>query len=256
MHTTRAACGRFLALALAPLILAAGTADAQRPDFLFHEPRGTMSFQLGWSMPREGSDLFDDLREDFTIQQGDFGSLTFGADIAFTVLRQLDVVLGLDHARAERVSEERGWLEDGWPILQTSELGTTNFTASARIYPLSRGRAYGSHAWVPAPIAPFVGGGAGLTWYTFDLHGDFVDRTTVDDPEGALIITRHWRSSGVTPAAHVLGGLEFSLTPRIVLRGEYRYHWASASLDSRDFYGYEPIDLAGHRAVLGIATRF
>jgi hypothetical protein len=246
-----------LALALAPLVLLAATADAQRPDFMFHEPTGTISFNLGWSMPREGGDLFDFVRDELTVERGDFAAPLLGGELAFRLGSRLDAALGVEHSRAQRHSELREWLEDGeFPILQTTEFGWTRATASGRIYLLDRGQSYGALAWVPSAWSPFVGGGGGAVWYTFEQYGDFIDYRTVDDPDGAVIFTDRFRSRGAGATAHALAGLDVSLTPRVVLRGEYRYHWGSAAMNARDFEGFDPIDLAGHRMTIGVATRF
>jgi opacity protein-like surface antigen len=256
MLDSRVPGARFLALAAAPLLLAVSAADAQRPDFLFHEPTGTISLYGGWAVPGERSDLFDFVREELTIERGDFNAPVIGAELSLRLMRHLDAALGIEHSRAERHSELREWLEDGRPITQTTEFGWTRAMASARVYLLDRGRSFGSHAWVPTRWSPFVGGGGGFVWYTFEQFGDFIDYETVDDPEGAVIFTDRFRSRGGGGSAHALAGLDISLTPRVVLRGEYRYHWGSARLDSRDFVGFEPIDLSAHRATIGIATRF
>lgn len=248
--------GHPLAMALVPLVLAASAADAQRPDFMFHEPHGSVAFFGGWSMPRESSDVFDFVRDELTIDRGDFNAPMLGAEVTVRLMSHLDLVGGVEHARAERWSELRDWLENGLPIEQTTEFASTRATASARLYLLSRGEAIGRHAWIPTRWSPFVGGGGGMAWYRFEQYGDFIDYQTVNDPEGAVIFTDRFRSSGNGATAHAMAGLDVSLTRYIVLRGEYRYNWGSAGMSSRDFVGFEPIDLAGHRATIGIATRF
>jgi opacity protein-like surface antigen len=245
-----------LALMLGIPFAPATPAAAQSPDFLFQRPTGTVSFYAGWSVPRESSDIFDHVRQFLTIEPGDFSGPLIGGDIAFSLTNRLDAVLGLEWASSERRSEDRDWLENGWPIEQTTKLDVGRLHASGRFYLMDRGQRIGSLAWVPTRWSPYVGGGGGLHWYTFEQFGDFVDYETVDDPEGAIIFTDTFRSSRSGVGAHALAGLEVSLTRRVVLRGEYRYNWGSAAVDSRAFAGFEPIDLSGHRAAIGIATRF
>lgn len=245
-----------LALALAAALVPAAPAAAQNPDFLFHRPTGTVSFFGGWAMHRESSDLFDFVREELTIERGDFNAPVLGGDVAFHLMDRLDAVLGLEWAGTERRSAYRDWVEDGRPIEQTTRFSWTRVNAGGRLYLLPRGQSYGSLAWVPTRWSPFVGGGGGITWYTFEQHGDFVDFMTMDDPEGPVIFTDRFRTSRNGASAHALGGLEVSLTRRVVLRGEYRYNWGSAPVDSRAFDDFGPIDLSGHRATIGIATRF
>jgi opacity protein-like surface antigen len=248
--------GLLLSVALVPLVLASSPVDAQRPDFLFHEPNGTIALYGGWWMPREGSDLFDFVRKELTIDRGDFNAPMVGAEASWRLMRNLDLVGGIEHARAEQGSELRDWVEDGLPIRQTTEFSSTRATAGARLYLLERGQAIGSHAWIPARWSPFVGGGGGVAWYRFEQYGDFIDYRTVDDPAGPEIFTDRFQSRGNGMTGHAMAGLDVSVARNIVLRGEYRYHWGSAAVSSRDFDGFGPIDLAGHRMTVGIATRF
>jgi opacity protein-like surface antigen len=253
---------RSIALALALGFSGAAFVEAQAPDFWFQRPNGSIALYGGWSVPRESSDLFDFVREQLTIEQGDFMGPVFGGEVAFSLTRRLDAVLGVEWSGSERRSEDRDyvepvdWRDEPLPIEQTTEFNTTRLNASGRFYLLDRGRTIGTHAWIPSRWAPYVGGGAGVTWYTFEQYGDFVDYTTVDDPEGAIIFSDRFRSRRSGVGAHALGGLEITVTPRIVLRGEHRYYWGSAAVDSRAFDGFAPIDLAGHRTTIGVATRF
>lgn len=258
MHTTRL-LARTLATAVAALVVAGAPSVAQAPDFLFGQPRGTIGVFGGWSMPREGSDLFEFVREQMTIDRGDFNGPIVGAEVAFGLTSFLDGVVGIEHAVAERDSELWDWVEDGLPIEQTTRFQVTRAVASGRVYLLPRGHAVGRHAWVPARWSPYVGGGGGIAWYRFEQFGDFVDFQTIghpDYPDGPAIFTDIFRSSGSGATVHAMAGVEVTVSRRIVLRGEYRYNWGDAPVDSRDFAGFDPIDLAGHRATLGIATRF
>jgi opacity protein-like surface antigen len=245
-----------MALALASLLSTAAFAAAQAPDFWFERPRGSVALYGGWSMPRESSDLFEFVRQEMTIQRGDFNGPLLGADVALALNSWLDVVLGVEGTRGSRDSELRHWVENGFPIQQTTEFGWTRATASGRAYLLPRGQTIGTHAWVPGRWAPYVGGGAGVVWYTFEQYGDFIDYLTVDDPAGPEIFTDRLRSTGSGATTHALAGLEVSLTRNLVLRGEYRYNWGSAPVDAFVFRGFDDIDLAGHRTTIGIATRF
>jgi opacity protein-like surface antigen len=252
---------RGLALALAGAFPVAGAAAAQAPDFWFDQPRGSASVYGGWSMPREGSDLFEFVRGEMTIERGAFNAPLIGADVAFRLTDRLDAVLGVETSRGRKHSMLHDWVEligtDTVPIEQTTELRVTRATASGRFYLLERGRTIGSHAWVPARWSPYVGGGGGIAWYRFEQVGDFVDFQTIDHPEGPEVFHDRIRSTGSGGTAHVLAGLEWGLTRSLVLRGEYRYNWGSAPVDARAFRGgFDPIDLAGHRATIGIATRF
>lgn len=250
--------GRALLTALVPLVVLAAPATGQRPDFFFGQPNGTISLFGGWSMPNEGSDLFDFAREELTVERGDFAGPLLGIEAAYRLTDWLDVALGVEGARAERRSTVRGWdAVDQLPIEQTNSFSRTRATGSLKGYLLERGRKIGTHAWIPGRWAPFVGGGAGIVWYSFEQHGEFVDYQTYDPiTDTADIFADRFRTTGTGASGHVLAGLEISLTRHLVLRGEHRYYWGSAPVASRDFSGFDPIDLAGHRTAIGIATRF
>lgn len=256
----------YVPIRLLPLVflVVALPASAQTPDFLFQRPNITVGVHGGWSVPRESSDLFDWVREEMTLQQGDFSGPLFGADVGYRLTERLDVALGVEWSRGEQESVLVEHVEviggEVFDIAQTTALTTTRLNASGRFYLLERGRTIGSHAWVPAAWSPYVGGGAGIVWYSFEQWGDFIDFLTLDDPEGPIIFTDRLRSSRSGVAPHAMAGLDISLTPRVVLRGEYRYNWGSAAVDPRVFDGgdvpFDPIDLAGHRATIGLAMRF
>jgi hypothetical protein len=243
--------GQTLAVALIPLAVLAAPATGQRPDFRFDQPNGTIALFGGWSMPSEGSDLFDFAREELTVERGDFAGPLLGIEAAYRLMDWLDVVAGVEGMRAESRSEFRDWVDmDDLPIEQTNAFSWTRATASAKVYPLARGRTVGSHAWIPGRWAPFVGGGGGIAWYSFQQDGDFVDFDTLE------VFRDLFRTTGTGASGHILAGLEISLSRQLVLRGEHRYYWGSAPVASSDFSGFDPIDLAGHRTTIGIATRF
>jgi hypothetical protein len=68
------------------------------------------------------------------------------------------------------------------------------------------------------------------------------------------VITRAYESDGWAPALQALGGVDVTLTPRIGFTADLRGTWARAEL-SRDFSGYEKIDLSGVTGALGFTLR-
>ncbi len=86
-------------------------------------------------------------------------------------------------------------------------------------------------------------------WYRFRQEGDFVDFQTLE------IFSDELTSTGWAPMAQALAGLDFFLTPRLGLTGEARYSWARAEL-SDAFEQFDPIDLSGLSATIGIHLRF
>ncbi len=107
----------------------------------------------------------------------------------------------------------------------------------------------GSYAWIPARILPYVGAGGGVVRYNFEQYGDFVDTVTLD------IFPADLNSKGFASTEHVATGIDIGITPVIFANVEARYSWAKSDL-SRDFAGFQPIDLAGLRLIGGIYFRF
>ena len=107
---------------------------------------------------------------------------------------------------------------------------------------------------LPTMFSPYIGAGGGTLRYELVQQGEFVD--TQDDGSGNFdIFYDHYRSSGWTPTAHAMLGAEFALTPRVGIATEGRYGWARSDM-SEDFVGFEPIDLSGFSATMGLTLRF
>jgi opacity protein-like surface antigen len=239
-------------LVLVPLLLLVPTTTlaAQDADFMFRRPVVTVSAYGGWAMPGEGGDVFDDIRDQLTVDRGAFNSATWGGEVAWRATERFDVAASLEYAKASTGSEYRDWVDSNDnPIEQTTELRRTPLTLSVKAYLLERGRTISRFAWVPARWSPYVGVGGGYVWYDYVQSGDFVDFDTLE------IFTDELQSEGRAPTAHVLAGVEASLSEYFLIRGEYRYSWASAKPDSRYFVGYDAIDLGGGRATLGLVVR-
>lgn len=246
---------RFLAL---PALLSLGLAIAQSAEaqgsgegFLFREPSVSLGLRGGFNHANAGSDIFSFATEHLTLGRGDFSGPAVGADLGIRLFPRVDLVVGTGYAGASAASEFREWVEgeDDLPIEQTTRFQQVPVTAGVKAYLTPRGRSIGQFAWIPAAFAPYVGAGGGGVWYRFRQQGDFVDIETLE------IFTDELESSGWAPAAHGLAGLDVSLTPRIALTGEARYSWGSAELGNA-FEGFEPIDLSGVSATVGITFRF
>lgn len=234
-------------------------AAAQSEDgFLFRRPRVSLGFNAGYAIPRAGSDVYDDLTRRHTLEDSDFQSPVFMGSLGIRASERFDVSLEVGYAGSRTRSEYRDWVEvvgdETLPIEQTTELERIPITASVRAYLWDRGRRISRFAWVPATWSPYVGLGGGWVHYSFQQEGDFV----VEEPgadEGAIFRDRI-ESDGSGGIFHLSAGAEFSISPRFVLRGETRYSWAEADLDTTFGAYQEPIDLSGLQATVGIAVRF
>lgn len=238
------------ALHLVPSPLSAQQVSAQQdPDFLFGRPSVTVGLHGGWSMPSQSGEIFEFVRERLTVERGAFDGFTVGGEVSWRWTERVDVTASLEYASASVGSEFRDWVDqDDRPIEQTTDLSRLPLTVSVKGYLFERGREISRLAWIPTGWSPYVGGGAGILWYDFAQEGDFVDFETLD------IFRDRFVSDGSTTTAHVLGGVQLSLSRRMVVRGEYRHSWASAELGG-DFVGFEPMDLGGGRLTVGVAVR-
>ena len=246
--TRRTAC-----CAMAVLILSASTSSAQsdpNPDFLFGRPKGSIGVRSGWLFARTGSDLFDFVESQLTIGRNDFNAPALAVDIGVTASRRVDVVFGFDYSRATINSEYRRLVDNNrLPIAQRTRLQQVNLSGSAKIALIPRGREVGRLAWIPRPVAPYAGAGAGFLRYSFDQSGDFVDFLDLS------VFSATLRSSGWTPSTQVFAGADIKVRRRLFLTGEARYLWAKAPL-GQDFTGFDRIDLTGARLTAGVNFLF
>jgi Outer membrane protein beta-barrel domain len=245
--------GRGVALAIALLCFSPVSAAAQSsPDFLFGSPNGMIGVRSGWVFASANSDLFTFVQEHLTVDRKDFNAPAIGVDVEIAVTPRLSAVGGFDYARATKNSEYRDFVDNQrLPITQTTQLSELNFSGSVKFAVTPRGRDISSRAWIPAAVTPYVGAGGGVLKYEFLQYGDFID---VDSP-AMDIFTDTFRSSGWTPSAHVFGGVDVRVYKRMYLSGEGRYLWSS-STPGLDFIDFDPIDLAGFKATVGIHYMF
>jgi len=248
---TKPVWGALLLLLGAMAVVFPQEAASQRGrDFLFKEPLFSLAFNLGYGVPRAGSEVYDDVTDQLTVEKGDFNAVAFGGSIGFRVLPRLEVALEVSYAKSNTPSEFRDWVDmDDLPIQQNTKLSSVPVTASVKAYLFDRGRRVSRFAWVPGSWSPFIGAGGGRVHFSFKQTGDFVDFETYD------IFPDAFRSEGDAWIAHVLAGAEYSLSPAFFITGEGRYSWAEAQMD-QDYYRFDPIDLSGFRATVGLAVRF
>ena len=201
-------------------------------------------------MPSANSDVFSYTTSNFTMNRGDFSALDLGADLAFTIVPRLDLVLDVSYSGMNKGSEYRNFVDNKQlPIQQSTSFQRTPVTVNARYYLTERGRQIGHYAWVPSRIVPYVGAGAGVMNYEFYQKGDFIDISTLAVNPDAL------HSGGWAPMGQVFAGAEWSMGPGWALRTEARYLTSSATLSS-DFVGFHRIDLSGMTTSVGFFVRF
>jgi len=224
------------------------------PDFMLGRPRASAGLRGEWLFARAGSDIFDFVTEQLTLEKSSFNAPGFGAELGVNITPRLDVIVGFDLAKSTTPSEYRDHVEQVGstllPIQQTTSLRQSNIFGSLKFALMPRGRTISRFAWIPSPIVPYVGVGGGVTNYDFRQDGDFVDFNNNN-----RIFSDQFRSHGWTPTAHVFGGTDIQVFKRVFLSLEGRYVFANAKLDA-DFIDFNPIDLGGVRFGAGFHVMF
>ena len=261
-HRFRGPCLSVCAVLLlaASALPASAASDDQNPnapgirppaaDFMLGRPRVTVGLSGNWIMASAGSELFDFVTDQLTIERSAFNRPGFGADLAINVAPRLDVTMGFEGSRMEQGSEYRDFVDNKLlPIEQTTSLKEQAFSAGVKFALLPAGRRVSRFAWIPSKFTPYVGGGGGILRYDFEQSGDFVD--FADNH----VFNSHFRSAGWTPSVFASGGTDVHLFSRVFMSLEGRYTWSSATLD-RDFVDFDPIDLKGFRFGAGFHYAF
>jgi hypothetical protein len=220
------------------------------PDFLFGAPRGSASVRGSWVFARAGSDLFDFVTDQLTLESGDFNAPAIGGEVGFVIGPRLEVLGGVEWSKSNTPSEYRRFVDNNnLPITQETSLENLHLSGSIRFALRPRGQSLSRLAWVPRGITPYVGAGAGAVRYEFTQRGDFVDFVDLS------VFPDFFESKGWSPSAHVFGGADLQIFRLLFLQVEARYLWSSGELGP-DFIDFGPIDLAGFRTTVGISVVF
>jgi hypothetical protein len=228
-------------------------------DFMFRTPKVTLSFNLGYGIPNAGSDVFDKVINELTLEKGDFRAPVIGGGFSFFLEDRIDLSFEFSYSKSSSYSEYAIGppAADGLPIEQETQFTRVPLTASVRYFLADRGRKIGNLSWIPNAWAPYIGVGGGRIWYEFAQAGDFVD---LEHPEcetlGCPITTGSILSEGWSWTGHAFGGVQWALAPQWVVTAEGRYSLASADLERPAFVGLDPIDLSGFQLTLGFGIRF
>jgi hypothetical protein len=219
-------------------------------DFMLGRPRVTVGLSGNWVIASAGSEIFDFVTDQLTLERSAFNRPGFGLDLSINVAPRLDVTMGFEGSKMEQSSEYRDFVDNKLlPIEQTTGLKEQAFSAGVKFALLPAGRRVSRFAWIPSKFTPYVGAGGGILRYDFEQFGDFVDFAD------SHVFNSHFRSAGWTPSAYAAGGTDVHLFNRVFMSLEGRYTWSSATLD-RDFVDFDPIDLKGFRFGAGFHYAF
>ncbi len=231
-----------------------GTEQQQEPkrsaDFLFGPPRGSVGVRGHWTFASAGSDLFDFVTRQLTIDKSDFNSPGIAADFAVAITPRLDTQFGFEWNKSTQQSEYRDFVDNNFlPITQVTSLKTIQLMGGVRFALTPRGHDVSRFAWVPRRVVPYVGAGAGVVYYDFLQTGDFVDFQNLS------VFADVFRSKGWAPGGHAFGGVDLQIYRGLYGTFEGRYTRAAGEL-GRDFIDFDPIDLSGFRVSAGINLLF
>jgi len=245
--------GRYAALLLAATVMVTVTqpSSAQRgaDGFMFNKPLFTFGIRGGFDRAIASGDVFSFVTKQLTLDRSDFSSATFGSSLALPLSQSNDLVIDVGYASVARRSEFRRWIDqNNLPIEQTTSLQRIPVTVGFRHYLTAPGRSISRFAWIPAHRTAYVGLGAGLMHYRFRQVGDFVDFQTF------AVFSDDFASKAWTPVVHALAGMDLSLGRVVMLTGELRYTWARGPM-SRDYVGFNRIDLSGVSVTTGLSIR-
>ena len=246
--------GAALVAAAAMPLSAQGTGNG----YLFGVPTGGLTIRAGWFIASANSDFYTEAGKDLTLDKSDFSAPTIGADLALRLTPQLDVTFDGAWIGSSQKSHYRTLVDaDNKEIEQTTTLRRVPLTANLKAYLVPRGRSVGSLAYIPAKVVPWVGVGAGATWYKAEQSGDFLNVplcTELQTEAACAVFSDDITDDGWGPALQGMGGVDITLTPRIALTGDARYLWSRASMED-SFSGFEKIDLSGVSVTLGVTFR-
>ena len=145
------------------------------PDFLFGRPSGTLGLRVSWLSNRSGSDWYDFVTDQLTIDRKNFNGPGIGTDLGITISPRLDVMVGFDYSQSTTASEYRRFVDNNrLPIEQSTLLRGASISGGLKFALTERGREVGRLAWVPRKVVPYIGAGGGAMWFQVRQNGDFV----------------------------------------------------------------------------------
>jgi len=178
--------------AIAAFVPGASAQSAPRPvvsppppaDFMLGRPKGFVSLDGGFLFASAGSDLYEFITDQLTIEKKNFNTPVIGGRIGVSLSPRLEVGVLYENATSQTASEYRDFIDSaGLPITQTTARQDHQIAATVRWSLLPSGRRISRFAWIPRTLTPFIGAGAGAIKYRFEQYGSFVDFQTRSHPK-------------------------------------------------------------------------
>jgi len=105
----------------------------ENPDFLFGRPAGTFGIRGSWIFNREGSDWYNFVTDQLTIDRGAFNAPAVTLEVGFSLSPRFEVLAGVDFSGSSTSSEYRRFVDNNrLPINQRTELKGTTLSGSDR----------------------------------------------------------------------------------------------------------------------------
>ncbi|PIE03733.1 MAG: hypothetical protein CSA81_00720 [Acidobacteria bacterium] len=236
---------RKIILILLPLCVFAQRDYSNSPKFGFFE------ISVGKHVIDKENAIFEFSEETLTFNSDDLDGLDLSAGMYWQRSNYLSYGVTFQQYSESSGSEDRDYIyPDGSPILQTTELETTWFGFSMLVTPFGAGDFYGSTAWAPKSIVPYLKLGLGVVDWEFAQYGDFVDYQT------ETIYYEDYLTSGSTPGLQAGMGVRVKVTPKMDFNLNYSYTLAEDDFDNGDFSGFGDLDLSSKSASIGLTIKF
>lgn len=210
-----------------------------------------ISVKIGYYLVNGGSDLWDYNSELYYFDKGDLNSFVGAVGLNFHVTNQLTIGFEVGASYGHTLTEYADYVDEyGMPIETDIELEIVPIEVSLKVAPFGRGRYVGRfNAFEKNTFVPYFGAGVGAYVYSYREWGDYIDFYS------SQILYAEFESIDVGVGFFVLGGFEIPMGRTTSFLAEYKYTWAKAPL-SRDFQGFDDLDIGGQTILVGFTMKF
>ena len=200
----------------------------------------SVNLKLGLFFPRMNSDLWETNLENLTLSKSDMVNTFYGGEYEFYFNRHASFSLEIgSYARTVYAQYRDYTFQDGRPIFQDISLRIVPIEANLKVYPMGH----------RSTLSPFIGIGGGVFAWTYQQWGDFINFQDDSIYEG-FAETRRF-AFGLNGRI----GLVYRFHSRLGIALEGKYLYLRGRL-SEYFQGFEPLDMGGFAANVGINLYF